>query len=68
VERLKTFIDYKSKVLIVGTHISSLAIPLSKHCQEVTAIEANPKTFELLEINLHLNNVKNITLHNIFAN
>jgi len=68
VERLKTFIDYKSKVLIVGTHVSSLAIPLSKHCQEVTAIEANPKTFELLEINLHLNNVKNITLHNIFAN
>ena len=67
-QRLKKFIDDKSKVLIVGTHIGSLAIPLSKHCKEVTAIEANPNTFELLEINLHLNNAKNITPHNIFAN
>ena len=68
VQRLKKFINNKSKVLIVGTHIGSLAIPLSKHCKEVTAIEANPNTFELLEINLHLNNAKNITPHNIFAN
>ena len=68
VERLKTFINKNSKVLIVGTHIGSLAIPLSKHCKEITAIEANPNTFELLEINLHLNHAKNIIPHNIFAN
>ena len=68
VERLKKFINSKSKVLIVGTHIGSLAIPLSKYCKEITAIEANPKTFELLEINLQLNNTKNITPYNIFAN
>lgn len=68
VERLKKFINNKSKVLIVGTHIGSLAIPLSEHCKEITAIEANPNTFELLEINLQLNNSKNITPHNIFAN
>jgi FkbM family methyltransferase len=54
--------------LIVGTHIGALAIPLSKHCKEITAIEANPNTFELLEINLHLNQAGNITPHNIFAN
>ena len=68
VKRLKNFINSNSKVLIVGTHIGSLAIPLSKHCKEITAIEANPNTFELLEINLHLNDAKNITPHNIFAN
>jgi len=68
VERLKGFITAQSKVLIVGTHVGSLAIPLSKHCQEVTAIEANPHTFELLHMNLHLNGVTNITPHNIFAN
>ena len=68
VQRLKTFINKTSKVLIVGTHIGALAIPLSKHCKEITAIEANPNTFELLEINLHLNHAKNITPHNIFAN
>ena len=68
VERLKNFINDQSRVLIVGTHVGSLAIPLSKHCQEVTAIEANPNTFELLQINLHLNAATNITPHNIFAN
>jgi FkbM family methyltransferase len=68
VQRLKKFINKNSKVLIVGTHIGALAIPLSKHCKEVTAIEANPNTFELLEINLHLNQANNITPHNIFAN
>ena len=68
VKRLKSFINKDSKVLIVGTHIGALAIPLSKHCKEITAIEANPNTFELLEINLHLNHAKNITPHNIFAN
>ena len=68
VERLKNFINDQSKVLIVGTHVGSLAIPLSKHCQEVTAIEANPNSFELLQINLYLNAATNITPHNIFAN
>ena len=68
VKRLKSFINKDSKVLIVGTHIGALAIPLSKHCKEITAIEANPNTFELLEINLHLNHAKNITPLNIFAN
>jgi len=68
ISRLKNHIDLDSNVLIVGTHIGSLAIPLSKHCKEITGIEANPKTFELLEINLQLNNVENITPHNIFAN
>ena len=67
-ERLKTLINKNSKILIVGTHIGALAIPLSKHCKEITAIEANPNTFELLEINLHLNHANNITPHNIFAN
>lgn len=68
IERLKKFINKESKVLIVGTHIGSLAIPLSKYCKEMTAIEANPNTFKLLEINLKLNNNENITPHNIFAN
>ena len=48
IARLKKYIDHDSNVLIVGTHIGSLAIPLSKHCKEITAIEANPKTYELL--------------------
>ena len=67
INRLKKYISKKSDILIIGTHIGSLAIPLSKHCNHLTAIEANPKTFELLEMNIHLNRIKNMTPHNIFA-
>ena len=68
INRLKSYIDSESNILIVGTHIGSVAIPLSNHCKSVTAIEANPNTFELLLINIQLNNVKNINPHNVFAN
>ncbi len=68
INRLKNYINTESNILIVGTHIGSVAIPLSNHCKSVTAIEANPKTFELFLINIQLNNVKNIKPHNIFAN
>jgi len=68
INRLKQYISIDSNILVVGTHIGSLAIPISKLCKHVTAIEANPKTFELLEINIELNKIKNMTSHNIFAN
>ena len=68
INRLKSYIDSNSKILIVGSHIGSVAIPLSKYCKSVTAIEANPKTFELLMINIELNNANNIKSHNVFAN
>ncbi len=66
--RLKKHISKESNVLIIGAHIGSLAIPLSKNSKHLTAIEANPNTFELLELNTQLNDIKNITTHNIFAN
>jgi FkbM family methyltransferase len=47
-------------VLLVGAHIGALAIPLSRHCQTMIAIEANPHTFQLLELNLRLNLCRNI--------
>ena len=46
-------------VLVVGAHIGSFAIPLARLARRVTAIEANPKSFELLEINLFLNKTTN---------
>ena len=67
IDRLKSYIGPESNILIVGAHIGSVAIPLSNHCKSVIAIEANPKTFELLLINIQLNNVKNISAHNILA-
>ena len=68
INRLKQHVNSNSNVLIIGSHIGSVAIPLSNHCKSITAIEANPKTFELLTINIQLNNSTNINTHNVFAN
>ena len=65
--RLRTAINEKSRVLVVGTHIGTLAIAASKHCSQLTAIEANPKTFRLLELNLLINRCNNVRAINIAA-
>ena len=67
IERIESLISDDSRVLIVGSHIGSLVIPISRHCKEVVAIEANPKTYELLSLNLRLNNIENVVSHNIAA-
>ncbi|NJN72016.1 MAG: FkbM family methyltransferase [Limnothrix sp. RL_2_0] len=64
---LEKLFTKESNVLIVGAHIGSLSIPIAKKCKNLIAIEANPETFELLEINLKLNNVDNCTALNIAA-
>ena len=46
--------------LNIGCHIGTLALPLSKHFQKVTAIEAYPPTFEHLNENIKLNDITNI--------
>jgi FkbM family methyltransferase len=55
-------------VLIVGAHIGAIAIPLSQQCGDLTAIEANPDTFQLLETNILLNKANNIKALNVAAN
>ena len=55
-------------VLVVGAHIGSLVVPLSKKCREVVAFEANPSTYRLLAINLRLNDVTNCRAVNLAAN
>lgn len=68
IDRVKGYISSESKVLIVGAHIGSLAIPISKLCQKVIAIEANPLTYDLLTINIALNRSVNCEAINIAAN
>ncbi|WP_160716030.1 FkbM family methyltransferase [Chitinophaga solisilvae] len=57
-----------AKVLVIGAHIGTLAIPLSHRCAYVAAIEANPDTYSLLEMNVRLNNVQNCDTFHIAAN
>lgn len=67
IKRLDKYLTPESRVLIVGAHIGTLAIPIAKMCKEVTAIEANPKTYSLLEKNVALNKVTNCRTLNIAA-
>tara|TARA_B100001287_G_C22661848_1_gene520785 strand:- start:362 stop:1201 length:840 start_codon:yes stop_codon:yes gene_type:complete len=67
INQISQFINNQSSVLIIGAHIGSLAIPIANTCAKLVAIEANPSNFKLLETNIKLNNISNITLHNIAA-
>jgi FkbM family methyltransferase len=67
-KKIKNIITRKSRVLVVGAHIGTLAIPISKKVTEVVAIEANPYTFNILRLNKLLNEAHNCTLINVAAN
>ena len=67
VQRAAEFVTKEDDVLVVGTHIGTLAIPLAKYCGHLTCIEANPETFKLLKANIALNNADNITALNFAA-
>jgi FkbM family methyltransferase len=59
IKTLTQFCRPDSRLLVVGAHIGTLAIPLAKVCRAVVAIEANPETFELLHLNVQLNGLTN---------
>jgi len=67
IEKIATFLFPQSKVPVVGAHIGSLVIPLSRRCKSLTAIEANPRTFELLNLNLRLNGCSNVEVFSVAA-
>lgn len=54
-------------VLIVGAHIGTLAIPVSRRVNRLVAIEANPQSFGLLNLNLKLNDISNCKAMNVAA-
>jgi len=51
--------------LNIGCHIGTVALPISKYIEKVTAIEAYPLTFEHLEEHIKINNIKNIQVFNL---
>lgn len=66
-KRLKGLVNSDTRVLIVGAHVGTMAIPLADVCKHVTAVEANPQTFGLLEMNIKLNHLTNCDAFNIAA-
>ncbi len=67
IERVFQYIGADDDVLVVGSHIGALVIPIAKGCKSVAAIEANPHTFSLLQMNLALNGSRNVRAYNIAA-
>lgn len=67
-QTISQIVPASSSVLVIGAHIGTMAIPLAKQFAWVAAIEANPNTFRLLEMNIRLNNVTNCDIFNIAAN
>lgn len=59
--------DAESTVLVVGAHVGSLVVPLARKARAVAAVEANPRTFDLLRMNVGLNGLGNVSLHHVAA-
>lgn len=66
-DTIEKLLPQNGNLLIVGAHVGSLAIPLAGHCAKVIAVEANPNTFELLKLNIQINNAANCQAVNIAA-
>jgi len=67
VERAKQYFTPDDEVLIVGTHVGTIAIALAKRCRHATMIEANPWTYKLLQCNLLLNDITNASSYHMAA-
>src|SRR5512139_1508203 len=64
---LLKFVKSGDRVLVVGAHIGTLVVPLSQTCREIVAIEANPRSYALLRLNLDMNRVANCRSFNLAA-
>ncbi len=67
ITRALEYIDQDSVCVIVGGHIGTLSVPISKACSELHVFEANPATYYLLDLNIKLNACNNIHLYNLAA-
>lgn len=67
INSIKKLLNKTDSVLICGAHIGSLAIPLSLKVRKLIAIEANPKNYDILNLNLKINNIANVNTYNFAA-
>lgn len=67
IERISGLLRPGWKMLLVGAHIGSLLIPLSKRVQSIVGVEANPNTYRRLRLNVLMNQCGNVRLFNVAA-
>lgn len=57
---LNSIVKKTDCVYIIGAHIGTLTIPISLNVKGIVAFEANPDTFQILQLNIFLSQAKNI--------
>lgn len=62
------FLGPAARCLVVGGHIGSIVVPLSRHCARMDVIEASPANHRLLALNIALNQCANVTATHCAAN
>lgn len=67
ITRVGNFLKPSSKILLVGAHIGSLLVPLSKRVESIVGVEANPDTFRRLRLNVLMNQCHNARVFNYAA-
>jgi len=59
----QSILNPRSTLIIVGCHIGSVLVPLSKKAGRVIGFEPDPINFHFLELNLLLNRCSNVEIH-----
>ncbi len=67
IRRIGDFLSPSSKVLLLGAHLGSLLVPLSKRVDSIVGVEANPRTFKRLRLNVLMNRCDNVRLFDCAA-
>jgi FkbM family methyltransferase len=67
IKLLKNVVTDQDSVLIVGAHLGSIAIPISKYVKRLEVVEVNPEIIKYLKCNIILNDIKNINLAEVAA-
>lgn len=56
-----------SEVAFIGSHVGYFVVKIAALVERVVAVEANPRTFELLDLNVRLNGASNVRLIHMAA-
>jgi FkbM family methyltransferase len=64
---VEKYLKRSDHTLVVGSHIGTIVVALARRCERVTAIEANPQTYKLLQCNLLINECSNVDAYNFAA-
>ena len=62
IQMISKLISPGDEVLIVGGHLGTVAVPISRSVKRVAVVEANPEIFKFLQANMVLNAVQNVDL------